>query len=385
MSKKVFTLIAVLVMAAMILSACGAPATQSPAPAETQPPAAEATEPPAEATEPPAEATKPPAEVTEPPAGETIRACQVTDAGGIDDRSFNATAWLGVQRAMEELGIDGQYLESQQQTDYERNISQFIEADCDLIITVGFLLDAATAAAADANPDQNFAIVDFAYDPPRDNVLGLVYATHQAGFLAGYLAAGMTQTGAIGTFGGLQIPSVTTFMDGYALGAQYYNEVHGTDVRVLGWDPVAQTGLFAGNFESTDDGRTLGTTLMDEGADVIMPVAGPVGLGTAAAVQERGEGYYIVGVDSDWTVSSPEYADIILTSVIKRMDNSVYDAIQQVIDGTFAGGIYLGTLENEGVGLGTIHANVPAELIAEVEALIPEIIAGNIQTDPTAQ
>lgn len=349
MSKKVFTLIAVLVMAAMILSACGAPATQSPAP------------------------------------GETIRACQVTDAGGIDDRSFNATAWLGVQRAMEELGIDGQYLESQQQTDYERNISQFIEADCDLIITVGFLLDAATAAAADANPDQNFAIVDFAYDPPRDNVLGLVYATHQAGFLAGYLAAGMTQTGAIGTFGGLQIPSVTTFMDGYALGAQYYNEVHGTDVRVLGWDPVAQTGLFAGNFESTDDGRTLGTTLMDEGADVIMPVAGPVGLGTAAAVQERGEGYYIVGVDSDWTVSSPEYADIILTSVIKRMDNSVYDAIQQVIDGTFAGGIYLGTLENEGVGLGTIHANVPAELIAEVEALIPEIIAGNIQTDPTAQ
>ena len=124
---------------------------------------------------------------------------------------------------------------------------------------------------------------------------------------------------------------------------------------------------------------------MDEGADVIMPVAGPVGLGTAAAVQERGEGYYIVGVDSDWTVSSPEYADIILTSVIKRMDNSVYDAIQQVIDGTFAGGIYLGTLENEGVGLGTIHANVPAELITEVEALIPEIIAGNIQTDPTAQ
>ena len=148
--------------------------------------------------------------------------------------------------------------------------------------------------------------MDYAYDPVIPNVLGQVFSTDQAGFLAGYLAAGMTKTGKIGTFGGIQIPTVTVFMDGYAAGAAYYNAQKGTAVEVLGWDPIAQTGLFTGNFESTDDGRTMGESLMDEGADIIMPVAGPVGLGTAAAVKERGNSY-IIGVDSDWFLTAPDY------------------------------------------------------------------------------
>lgn len=279
------------------------------------------------------------------------------------------------------MGAEGKYLESQQQTDYERNIQAFIEEGCDLIVTVGFLLGDATAAAAEANPDQAFAIVDFSYDPPIDNVLGLLFATDQAAFLAGYAAAAMTQTGTVGTFGGLQIPTVTIFMDGFALGVQYYNEQKGTNVQVLGWDPETQTGLFTGNFESTDDGRTLGTTLMDEGADIIMPVAGPVGLGTAAAIQERGSGY-LIGVDTDWTISAEQYADIVLTSVVKKMDNAVFAAAQHVADGSFAGGNYLGTLENEGVAIAPLHADAPAELLAELEQVAAEIIAGNIQTSP---
>ncbi|MCP4360562.1 MAG: BMP family ABC transporter substrate-binding protein, partial [Chloroflexi bacterium] len=174
------------------------------------------------------------------------------------------------------------------------------------------------------------------------------------------------------------------FMDGFALGVQHYNEQHGTSVEVLGWDVAAQSGLFTGNFESTDDGRAMGESLMDEGADIIMPVAGPVGLGTAAAAQERGD-VYIVGVDTDWTVSSSEYEDIVLTSVLKNMDVAVYNATQQVLEGTFSGGLFVSTLENGGVGLAPFHnldSMVSAELKAELETVEAGIIAGDIATTP---
>jgi basic membrane protein A len=118
-----------------------------------------------------------------------FKACQVTDTGGIDDKSFNATAWKGVEDAVSQLGVEGKYLESQQQTDYEKNINAFLEENCDMIITVGFLLGDATKAAAEANPDVKFSIVDFAYDPTIPNVLGQVFNTDEAAFLAGYVAA----------------------------------------------------------------------------------------------------------------------------------------------------------------------------------------------------
>lgn len=390
MSKKFSLIMAVVLIASLLLAACQPAATTEPA-AEATPTAAPAeptaTEAAPEPTEPEAEPTEPAEEepteaATEEPTGSVdgseVSVCQVTDVGGIDDRSFNATVWQGIQNAQTDFGVKISNLESQQQTDYERNINEFMEADCDLIVTVGFLLGDATAAAAEANPEQNFAIVDFAYDPEIANVLGLTFATDQAGFMAGYLAAGATQTGVVATFGGLNIPTVTIFMDGFYYGVQYYNQQNGTDVQVLGWDPAApDQGLFAGGFESLDDGRTLAEGLMAEGADIIMPVAGPVGLGSAQAVQTAGDAW-IIGVDTDWTISAPDYADVILTSVVKRMDVAVYDAIEAVINGTFAGGTYVGTLENDGVGLGTIADSVPAELVSEVEALADGIISGEI-------
>jgi basic membrane protein A and related proteins len=308
----------------------------------------------------------------------------VTDTGGVDDASFNETAWAGALRAQAELGVEAKVLESQQQADYERNINAFIEEGCDIIITVGFLLGDATATMAEQNPDQKFSIVDYAYDPGYDNVLGLVFATEQAAFLAGYAAAAVTQTGVVGTFGGIQIPPVTVFMDGFAMGVRYYNEQKGTDVRVVGWDPATQTGSFTGNFESLDDGRAQAEALMGEGADIIMPVAGPVGLGTAAAAMEAGN-VYIIGVDTDWTVSSPEYRSITFTSVMKNMDVAVYESIEEVVNGTFTGGLFVGTLENDGVGLAPFHdlaGMVSAELQAELDAIEQEIIAGNIQVMP---
>jgi basic membrane protein A len=314
-----------------------------------------------------------------------VLACQVTDTGGIDDKSFNATAWKGVTDAQEKLkNITGKYLESQQQTDYEKNINAFITEGCDIIVTVGFLLGDATKAAAEANPEQKFSIVDYAYDPTIPNVLGQVFNTDEAAFLAGYVAAGVTQTGKVGTFGGIQIPPVTVFMDGFAMGVKAYNEKHGTAVEVLGWDPATQTGLFTGNFESTDDGRTMGTSLMDEGADIIMPVAGPVGLGTAAAAQERG-GVYIIGVDNDWYNSAPEYAPIILTSVLKNMDITTFNAIKAIQNSTFAGGVTVGTLKNGGIGLAPFHdleSMVSDELKAELEEIKAGIISGDINIKP---
>jgi len=367
MNKRLlFSLMSMMAIISMLLAACQpAPApTEAPAPVQTEAPAPVVTE-----------APKP-----------AFKACQVTDTGGIDDKSFNATAWKGVEDAQAQLGVEGKYLESQQQTDYEKNINAFIEEKCDIIVTVGFLLGDATKAAAEKNPDVKFSIVDYAYDPTIPNVLGQVFATDQAGFLAGYVAAGVSKTGKIGTFGGIQIPPVTVFMDGFALGAQAYNEKHGTKVEVLGWDPFAQTGLFTGNFESADDGRTMGESLMDEGADVIMPVAGPVGLGTAAAVKERGNAY-IIGVDSDWYLTAPDYADITLTSVLKNMDITTLAAIKSAMDGTFAGGLTVGNLENGGVGLAPFHdleAMVPADLVAELDAVKAEILAGTLATNPSA-
>jgi basic membrane protein A and related proteins len=363
MHKKMYTLMAILLMSAMVLGACAPTTTPTP--------------------EAPAPATPEPQEPVQPPAA-TVKACQVTDTGGVDDRSFNETAWNGVLRAQSELGVEGKVLESQQQSDYEQFINAFVEEGCDLIVTVGFLLGDATEVGAQQNPDQNFAIVDYAYDPGYDNVLGLVFATEQAGFLAGYLAAGVTQTGIIGTFGGIQIPPVTVFMDGYALGAQEYNRRHGTDVQVLGWDPASQSGLFVGNFESLDDGRTMGETLIAEGADIIMPVAGPVGQGTARAAMEHGD-VWIIGVDTDWTVSVPEFTPVMLTSVLKNMDVAVFEAIELVVEGNFSGGLFVGTLENDGVGLAPYHdlANlVPSGMDAELEEIRQALISGELSAVP---
>jgi basic membrane protein A len=267
----------------------------------------------------------------------------VTDVGGIDDKSFNATSWNGMELAEEQLGVEVAYLESQQQTDYAVNITQFVDQGYDIIITVGFLLGEDTAAFAQQNPDIDFAIVDYAYDPPIDNVLGLTFSTDQSAFMAGYLAAGMTKTGKVGTFGGIEIPPVTIFMVGFKGGVDYYNQQHGTNVEVLGMS------TFVGNFESTDDGRRVAEDLMAEGADIIMPVAGPVGLGTAAAVQEN-PGTMLIGVDTDWCISAEEYCPVVLTSVLKNMDIAVLEAVRESQEGTFTGGVYVGTLANNGVG-----------------------------------
>jgi basic membrane protein A len=310
------------------------------------------------------------------------KACQVTDLGGVDDKGFNQTAWQGVQDAEKSLGVEGKLLESKAETDYEPNVNSFVAEKCDIIITVGYLLGDATKKAAEANPNIKFSIVDFAYDPVIPNVLGQVYATDEAAFLAGYLAAGVSKSGVIGTFGGINIPPVTIFMDGLVRGVDYYNKQKGTSVKVLGWDPVKKEGLFTNNFSNLDDGRAFAKNLADEGADIVVPVAGPVGQGSAALAAEMGpDKLKIIGVDTDQYLTDPEHKGVFLTSILKRMDSTVVEAIKEAQDGTFKGGVIVGTLKSGGVGLAPFHdleSAVPADLKGELDTISKGIIDGSI-------
>ena len=361
---------AVLTVAALALAGCSS--SDSTDTAATASETAAATE---SASEAPVEAL--------PGAG--MKACEVTDVGGVDDKGFNQKAYKGVTDAADQLGVEAIVLESQAETDYAPNLQSFVDQGCSVIVTVGFLLGDATKEAANANPDIPFTIVDYAYadgDITANNVLGQVFNTDEAAFLAGYLAAGTTKSGKVGTFGGVNIPPVTVFMDGFYYGVQKYNADNGTNVEVLGWDPKAQSGLFTENFESLDDGRTFAQNLVDEGADIVMPVAGPVGLGSAALATELGtDKLLIIGVDSDQFESDTANAGVYLTSVLKQMDVTTFNAIKAVVDGTFAGGVTVGTLENGGVSLAPFHDQdgaVSAELKAALDTIKAGIIDGSI-------
>jgi basic membrane protein A len=319
-----------------------------------------------------------------PKPGKGFKACEVTDMGGVDDKSFNAAGWLGVQQSMKDYGIEGVYLESKQQTDYANNINAFLTQNCNIIVGVGFLLGDAVKAAAEANPNQKFAIIDVSYDPIIPNVRGNGSKIDQATFLAGYLAAGMTKTGKVATYGGMQFPSVTLFMDGFVFGVNEYNKVHGTTVTVLGWDTATQTGSFTGDFSNTDNGKSVTLAFLDEGADIILPVAGPVGQGTLAALKERGTGL-MIGVDTNWSLFYPDYKDFILASAFKKIDVWEEQVIKTVIDGTFVGGTDIGDLSNGLVGLvygSAWDSKIPATLKTEIDGLKAGIVDGTTATHP---
>jgi basic membrane protein A len=323
--------------------------------------------------------------------GEGFQACMVTDTGGVDDDSFNELGFAGITRAEEELGIDPSVLESQSDADYGPNIQTFIDQGCGLIVTQGFLLGDATAAAAEANPDQSFAIIDFDFfdsdtfaDVEFPNVSELTFDTDQAAFMAGYLAAGMTESGVIGTYGGINIPTVTIFMKGLEAGIEYHNAQKGTQVRLSGWSTANDDGLFTGDFEDAAKGRATTEQLLDEGADIILPVAGPVGAGTIEAIRARDNAAKVIWVDTDGCVSVPDACDLFLTSIQKIIDVAVFDAVSAAVNDEFTGGRYIGTLENEGVAIAPFHEfedEVPAELASEIEAIREQIIAGELETE----
>jgi basic membrane protein A len=312
----------------------------------------------------------------------------VTDTGGIDDRSFNASAWAGMQAAAKaSSNVTVKYLQSTTQADYVPNINTFISQKCNIIVTVGFLMGDATQAAAKAHASQKFGIVDFSYTPPLSNVDALLFNTAQDGFQGGYLAAGMSKTGKVATFGGQKLPTVTIYMDGFWDGVQYYNSKHGTHVQVLGWNETTQNGSFTGDFTNQTKGQTLTQTFISEGADIIFPVAGNVGLGAAKAVQQAdaaagSQKVNMMWVDVDGCVSAPQYCKYFITSVQKGIVAAVSTAVTGTANGSFKGGNYVGTLANGGVALAPFHdfdSKVSSTLKNELAQVKAGIVDGSIK------
>jgi len=359
--KKVSIVLGLLLIASMLFAACA--------------PAAPAEEPVME--EKPAEAA--PAE--EAPAAEPFKACLVTDSAGIGDRSFNDAVWMGLENAQKDFGTEISYIESKSADDYAPNLQACIDAESDVVVCVGFMMGDACVAAVEANPDVYFMGVDI-YGLGKDNFIGIDAYMEQSSFLAGYLAAGMTETGKLGTWTGFVGPVVLSFMDGFYMGAMEYNKVHGTTVEVLGYDPKdMENAANIGSWDDTDKGRAISETQMDNGADIIYGVAGNLGAAAAAAMQERGFDGYIFGMDQDWTITNAQYSDQILGSALKNMHVAVHEIMKLLEEeGTFAGGEdYILTLANNGTSLAYNAAiDIPAELKAEVDALAEKIASGEL-------
>jgi basic membrane protein A len=315
----------------------------------------------------------------------SFKACMVTDTGGIDDKSFNAAAWQGMQKAQSDGKATVSYVQSKQETDYATNISSLVSQNCKLIVTVGGLMADATLASAKANPSQHFVEVDSAGN--GSNLQGLQFNTAQAGFLAGYLAAGYSKTGKVATYGGLKIAPVTVYMDGFQEGVEYYNKQKSKSVQVLGWDEKKQNGSFAASFTDQNKGQQLATNFVAQGADVIFPVAGGTGLGSAAYAKSSGKAT-VVWVDTDGFVSAPQYGAVFLSTAEKNMADAVTKSVEDASTGTFASTDYIGTLSNDGVGLAPFHdleSKVDPALKTELDQVKSDITSGKITITSPSQ
>ncbi len=337
-------------------------------------------------TEPTTKPTSDSGATTDPGAGASdFSGCIVSDFGGFNDKSFNQLSYEGLIAATTELGSTPTEVESNSEAEYQPNIDGLAAAGCNAIVAVGFALSPATVAAAEANPDVDFILVDDAADNDFDgtkdaeNVKPLLYNTAEAAFLAGYLSAGYSKTGKVGTFGGMEFPTVTIFMDGFKQGVDHYNSVNGAKVEVVGWD--GKTGSFTGGFEANNDAKTTASNVIGQGVDVILPVGGPIYQSALQVIKESGRDIAIVGVDADLYETDPNTQDYVLTSILKDMKLSVSEAVLASAEGTLSFDAYVGTLDNGGVGIADLHNfadKVDADLMAEVEALKQDIIDGKV-------
>lgn len=323
-----------------------------------------------------------------------VKTCLVTDLAGVDDQSFNASAWKGVQDAMDAgyASSDSFFLESADAADWQPNIDQMISQGCEHIVTVGFALGEVTAINAQAHTDITWTMIDNQLTDENfallnlPNVRELVYQTDEAAFAAGYLAAGVSKTGILCTYGGGNFPTVSIFMDGFTRGAAHYNDIKGTSVVVKGWDSDAGDGVFTGSFTDMDLARSTAESLFQEGCDVIIPVGGAINLPAGDLINE-GQGMAMIGVDADAFFAMPEkYQSVWLTTVEKAIAPFVTLAIQDQLEGTWSAGSFVGNLANDGVGLSDFHdwdSEVSAELKAEVKQLLDDIKSGAIDASFT--
>jgi basic membrane protein A len=313
----------------------------------------------------------------------------VLDTGGVDDKSFNQSSWAGMQAANKaNPNIKVSYVPSGSQNDYTPNLTAETNKGCDTVIAVGGLMYQAVAKIAKKNPTQHYAEIDNSNQGLK-NVYGLQYNTAQGGFLGGYLAAAMSKTGKVATYGGLNIPPVTIYMDGFWEGVQYFNKQKSKTVQVLGWDENKQkAGTFAQSFIDQNKGKSISQAFISQGADVIFPVAGGTGLGSGAAAKASGGKVSVLWVDTDGCVSAAQYCDVFLASVTKGLGDSVQKYVTAAAGGSFPTGSYIGDLSNNGTGLvvgKTLASKVPADITADLDKIKADIGSGAITISSPSQ
>ncbi|MBG6055972.1 basic membrane protein A [Salinibacterium sp. CAN_S4] len=317
--------------------------------------------------------------------------CMVSDFGGFEDNSFNQLGFEGLTEAADELGVEPITVESASDSDFAPNIDGLIAEGCNLVVTVGFALSAATVEAALANPDVEFAIIDDAADNDFDgtvdapNIKPILFNTAQSAFLVGYAAASYTKSGIVATWGGLPFPTVSIFSDGFAQGVAYFNTEKGKDVKVLGYDPATpDTYTVTGGFEANDVAKSTAQNFIDQGADVLLPVGGPIYQSAVAAIADSGKDIALLGVDADLFVTDPDTEDVILTSILKGIKTATTAVVTDAAAGNFSADPYIGTLENDGVGYAPFHnfeSKVDPALAGELDQLKADIISGTIPVE----
>jgi basic membrane protein A len=321
-----------------------------------------------------------------------LTGCEITTYRPLNDRSFNQAVYDGLTDASTKWGLSVKAKVSTSRPTWLRNMARLIRQRCALIVAFGTVAESDIEATAKANPHTRFVSIDAASAQPSPNLMSIRFRPNQGAFLAGYLAAGLTKTGKVGTFGALPIATVTGFMDGFWAGVQHYNQVHGTHVRVLGWNPKTQRGFLLGqgstDFGAFNDWRAAHDTaasLIGLGADVILPVDGPVGEDSSCSAALRARHVLLIGVDSDQFYAKPACQARWVTSVMKVYRRMVYLAMGQVYHGHFNGSTLWGTLQNGGVALApahTLESRIPARLRAEVARVKRDVINRSITTDP---
>ena len=309
--------------------------------------------------------------------------CVVSDSGGFVDRSFNQLSLAGVKEAAAKVGSGFRAVQSSTVNDLAPNINNLITQRCSVIVAPGFNLIDPVANAAKANAGAKFAMIDD-NSIVLPNVKPIVYATDQAAFLAGYAAAAYSKTKVVATYGGQAQPPVTLYMDGFWSGVQYYNKSTNANVRVLGWDQATQQGSFVGDFTSQNISRTIANNFLNQGADVIMPVAAALYQGAGSAIRSSGADAVLVGVDSDLHVADTSgYGDLMLTSVLKNIQPTVATVVEQAAsESAFDNSQYVGTLQNDGVGLAPFYqfdTRIPPDLQSQLAHLKAGIVDGSIR------
>ena len=323
----------------------------------------------------------------QPAAPGKLRVGLVTDTGGVNDKSFNQSAWAGVQRAVRELGVEARFVESRQPTDYEKNIDQFATERYDVIISVGFLMGDATAVKARQYPGVRFAIIDSAYHPARGdrncpetvrdcyddgglkNVTSLMFQEDEVGFLAGVLAGGMTGTGVVCTVAGMEIPPVVRFVTGFQNGARWARP----GVRTL--------NAHIPSFTDPARGKETAQHMIGQQCDVGFCLGGTTGNGGLLAMKEHG--LMAIGVDVDQYHTYPEVRSALVTSAAKNVDAAVFGYLASVAAGTARAGVSVANLKNGGVGLAPFHdweGRVPQAVREKLAAAAAGLTGGTLAT-----